>query len=96
MSIRSVDEWRKIMTDLTPNEAANKIVAELDPAARTVYTKVVIGNALEAFAVANRKPSGWIVRGGSKRESHDSHYGEGQDRSRGSASESRNSPAARF
>jgi hypothetical protein len=30
MSIRSVDEWRKIMTDLTPNEAANKIVAELD------------------------------------------------------------------
>jgi hypothetical protein len=63
MSIRSVDEWRKIMIDLTPNEAANKIVAELDPAARTVYTKVVIGNALAAFAVANRKPSSGIVRG---------------------------------
>ena len=46
MSIRTVDEWRKIMTYLTPNEAANKIVAELDPAARAVYTQVVIGNAL--------------------------------------------------
>jgi hypothetical protein len=55
MSIRSVDEWRKIVTDLTPNEAANKIVAALDPAARTVYTQVVIGNALAAFAVANGK-----------------------------------------
>jgi hypothetical protein len=55
MSIRTVDEWRKIMTDLTPNEAANKIVAELDPAARTVYTQVVIGNALAAFAVVNGK-----------------------------------------
>ena len=53
MSIRSVDEWRKIVTDLTPNEAANKIVAALDPAARTVYTQVVIGNALAAFAVAH-------------------------------------------
>ena len=49
MSIRSVDEWRKIVTDLTPNEAANKIVAALDPAARTVYTQV----ALAAFAVAH-------------------------------------------
>jgi hypothetical protein len=58
MSVRSVDEWRKIMTDLTPNEAANKIVAELDPAARTVYTQVVIGNALAAFAVANDKHYG--------------------------------------
>lgn len=55
MSIRTVDEWRKIMTDLTPSEAANKIVAELDPAARTVYTQVVISNALAAFAVANDK-----------------------------------------
>jgi hypothetical protein len=55
MSIRTVEEWRKIMTDLTPNEAANKIVAELDPAARTVYTQVVIGNALAAFAVVNGK-----------------------------------------
>jgi hypothetical protein len=55
MSNRTVDEWRKIMTDLTPNEAANKIVAELDPAARTVYTQVVIGNALAAFAVVNGK-----------------------------------------
>ena len=53
MSVRSVDEWRKIVTDLTPNEAANKIVAALDPAARTVYTQVVIGNALAAFAVAH-------------------------------------------
>ena len=53
MSIRSVDEWRKIVIDLTPNEAANKIVAALDPAARTVYTQVVIGNALAAFAVAH-------------------------------------------
>jgi hypothetical protein len=58
MSIRSVDEWRKIMSDLTPNEAANKIVAELDPAARTVYTQVVIGNALAAFSVAHGKHDG--------------------------------------
>jgi hypothetical protein len=58
MSIRSVDEWRKIMTDLTPNEAANKIVAELDPPARTVYTQAVVGNALAAFAVANDKRYG--------------------------------------
>jgi hypothetical protein len=95
MSIRSVDEWRKIMADLTPSEAADKIVAELDPAARTVYTQVVIGNALAAFAVANGKPLKGIVSGRSKRESHDSHYGKGQDRSRNSAGESRNSPAER-
>ena len=44
MSIRSVDEWRKIMTDLAPNEAANKIVAELDPAARTVYNRQCPGS----------------------------------------------------
>jgi hypothetical protein len=66
MSIRSVDEWRKIMTDLTPNEAANKIVAELDPAARTVYTQAVIGNALAAFAVANGRQMDGIVSGRSK------------------------------
>jgi hypothetical protein len=55
MTIKTVDEWRKIITDLTPSEAANKIVAELDPAARNVYTQVVIGNALAAFAAANGK-----------------------------------------
>jgi hypothetical protein len=66
VSIRSVDEWRKIMTDLTPNEAANKIVAELDPAARTVYSHAVIGNALAAFAVANGRQMDGIVSGRSK------------------------------
>jgi hypothetical protein len=67
MSIRSVDEWRKIMSDLTPNEAANKIVAELDPSARTVYTQAVIGNALAAFAVANGKRYGRIISGEAQR-----------------------------
>jgi hypothetical protein len=44
-------------------------VAELDPPARTFYTKAVIGNALAAFAVANGKRYGRIDVGSPRRRS---------------------------